>query len=415
MLLLVGIATGYKGYAQIPDMPLSEIVAAAERSVASAKVTSYQSLYSAHLKDHQALYRRVTIDLGKEFGSSSSSTDKRVSEFAANPDPALLALYFNQGRYMLMTSSRPGTQPANLQGIWSDELRPPWSSNWTSNINVQMNYWPVETCNLSECHLPLADMIADLSQNGAKTAQVNYGANGWVSHHNIDLWRQSAPVGMGTEFATPTWANFAMSGPWLCAHLWEHYLFTGDESFLRKVYPIMRGSAEFCLSWMVDDGKGGLTTCPSFSTENTFFAPNGTPASTSFGCTLDLALIRELSTNVQQAATILNTDFAFATKSAPSSSVCPTTRLGDGASFRSGQSIMRKTSRGSATCHSFTLSTPAPRSRRATTHSLHRQLENRLRGGLHTVALTQVGAAHGSSDYGRVLKTETWLGSLSRC
>ncbi|WP_353069177.1 glycoside hydrolase N-terminal domain-containing protein [Tunturibacter empetritectus] len=314
VLLLVGIATGYKGYAQIPDMPLAEIVAAAERPVASAKVISYESLYSAHLKDHQALYRRVRIDLGKEFGSSSSSTDKRVSEFAANPDPALLALYFNLGRYMLMTSSRPGTQPANLQGIWTDELRPPWSSNWTSNINVQMNYWPVETCNLSECHLPLAEMIADLSQNGAKTAQVNYGANGWVSHHNIDLWRQSAPVGMGTEFATPTWANFAMSGPWLCAHLWEHYLFTGDESFLRKVYPIMRGSAEFCLSWMVDDGKGGLTTCPSFSTENTFFAPNGTTASTSFGCTLDLALIRELSTNVQQAATVLNTDFAFAAR-----------------------------------------------------------------------------------------------------
>ena len=312
VLLLVSVATGYKGYSQIPDMPLSEIVAAAQRPITRARAASFQSLYSAHLKDHQALYRRVALDLGKEFGSSPSATDKRVSGFAANPDPALLALYFNLGRYMLMTSSRPGTQPANLQGIWSDELRPPWSANWTSNINVQMNYWPVETCNLSECHLPLADMIADLSRNGAKTAQLNYGADGWVSHHNIDLWRQSAPVGMGTEFATPTWANFAMSGPWLCAHLWEHYLFTADESFLRKVYPIMRGSAAFCLSWMIEDGKGGLTTCPSFSTENTFFAPNGTPASTSFGCTLDIALIRELAANVQHAATILNTDSAFA-------------------------------------------------------------------------------------------------------
>ena len=192
----------------------------------------------------------------------SNPTDQRVREFEANPDQSLAALYFNYGRYLLISSSRPGTQPANLQGIWNNELRPPWSSNWTSNINVQMNYWPVETCNLSECHLSLFEMVTDLSRNGARTAAINYGAKGWVSHHNIDLWRQSGPVGMGASFADPTWANFCMSGPWLCQHFYEHYQFTGDREFLRTSYPVMKGAAEFCMSWLVEDGKGHLTTCP---------------------------------------------------------------------------------------------------------------------------------------------------------
>jgi alpha-L-fucosidase 2 len=232
---------------------------------------------------------------------------------AANPDPSLLALYFNLGRYLLIASSRPGSQPANLQGMWNAKLRPPWSSNWTSNINVQMNYWHAETTNLSECHLPLIDMVTALSKNGAVTADVNYGARGWVSHHNIDLWRQSAPVGMGMKFTDPTWANFAMSGPWLCQHLWEHYLFTGDKEYLRETaYPVMKGSAEFCDSWLVENEKGVLTTCPSFSTENSFFAPDGGSASASAGCTLDVALIREVFTNVASAAKELGSDQVFA-------------------------------------------------------------------------------------------------------
>ncbi len=305
LLLLVGIATGYQGFQQPPDKPLAAVVDLAARPVAQATTLPFGSLYLKHLRDHQSLYRRVALDLGREPGAAPRPTDARIADFSANPEPALLALYFNLGRYMLMTSSRPGTQPANLQGLWSEALRPPWSANWTANINVQMNYWPVETCNLSECHLPLAEMIADLSENGKTTARVNYAASGWVSHHNIDLWRQSAPVGMGTEFATPTWANFAMSGPWLCAHLWEHYRFTGDEDFLRHYYPVMRGSAEFCMKWLIDDGKGGRVTCPSFSTENTFLAPDGKSASASYACTMDIALMRELSTNLQSAARIL--------------------------------------------------------------------------------------------------------------
>jgi len=239
-------------------------------------------------------------------------TDKRVTGMATNPDPSLLALYFNLGRYLLIASSRPGTQPANLQGIWNAEVRPPWSSNWTSNINVQMNYWHAETTNLSECHLPLFEMVTDLSKNGATTATVNYGAKGWCSHHNIDLWRQSAPVGMGTLFADPTWANFSMSGPWLCQHLWEHYRFTGDKRFLRETaYPVMKGSGEFLLGWLVEDSNGHLTTCPSFSTENSFFAPDGKPANASTGCTLDLALVRELFTNLAAASSDLGIDQEF--------------------------------------------------------------------------------------------------------
>ena len=314
-LLLTGMATGYKSYAVAPDLPLTLVLASAAKPVKAARAISYQQLRSASVLDHQSLFRRVRLDLGEEKNSPPLPTDKRVAGMAANPDPSLLALYFNLGRYLLIASSRPGGQPANLQGIWSAELRPPWSANWTSNINVQMNYWHAETTNLSECHLPLFAMVTDLSKNGAVTAQVNYGAKGWVSHHNIDLWRQSAPVGMGTLFADPTWANFSMSGPWLCQHLWEHYRFTGDKKFLRETaYPVMKGAGEFCLSWLVEDNDGHLTTCPSFSTENSFFAPNGKPANASTGCTLDLALIRELFTNLASAANDLEIDHEFAGK-----------------------------------------------------------------------------------------------------
>jgi len=315
VVLLVGMATGFKNYAVAPDRQLSQVLASAARPVKAAQSIPYEHLHAANVADHQKLFRRVRLDLSEKKNSLRLPTDKRVAGMASTPDPSLLALYFNFGRYLLIASSRPGTQPANLQGIWNAELRPPWSSNWTSNINVQMNYWHAQTTNLSECHLPLFDMVRDLSRNGSITAHVNYGAKGWVSHHNIDLWRQSAPVGMGTLFADPTWANFSMSGPWLCQHLWEHYRFTGDKNFLRETaYPIMKGSAEFCLSWLVEDSKGQLTTCPSVSTENTFFAPNGKSASTSAGCTLDLALIRELFGNIASASSDLDIDHAFAAK-----------------------------------------------------------------------------------------------------
>ena len=315
LVLRIGMATGYKGFAVLPDLPISEVLAAAARPVEATSGRSYDDMQTENMLDHQRLFRRVRLDLGEARNSEDLPTDQRVANMPINPDPALLALYFNLGRYFLITSSRPGTQPTNLQGIWNAELRPPWSSNWTSNINVQMNYWHAETTNLSECHLPLIQMVTDLSRNGAVTARVNYGAQGWVSHHNIDLWRQSAPVGMGTQFADPTWANFCMSGPWLCQHLWEHYRFSGDKAYLRdQAYPVMKGAGEFCLSWLVENDKGVLTTCPSFSTENSFFAPSGGVASISAGCTLDVALIRELFTNLIAASQELGVDQDFAGK-----------------------------------------------------------------------------------------------------
>jgi alpha-L-fucosidase 2 len=314
VVLLVGAATGYKRFDVIPDTPLAEVIAAAQRPVDIAAGIAYERLLESHLEDHRRLFRRVRLDLGGH-EASATPTDERLDAYEDKPDMALLALYFDYGRYLQIASSRPGTQPANLQGIWNAEVRPPWSSNWTSNINVQMNYWPVETCNLSECHQPLLAMVEELSLNGRKTAMVNYGIEGWCSHHNIDLWRQSAPVGDGMAFADPTWANFAMSGPWLCQHLWEHYLFTGDKAYLKEsAYPVIRGSAEFCLNWLTEDGKGSLTTCPSVSTENTFFAPDGKSAQVSAGCTMDIALIHEVFAHCAEAAKILGMDEEFSAK-----------------------------------------------------------------------------------------------------
>ncbi len=309
--IVLAAATGFKGFEQMPDRSAEEIGAACAERLQSVAKTTYDELLRRHAADHNALFRRVGLDLGTT-QASHLPTDERLKAFATDEtDHDLLALYFQYGRYLLIASSRPGSQPANLQGIWNEEIRPPWSSNWTANINVQMNYWLAETCNLSECHAPLFELIEGLSKTGRTTAEVNYKARGWVSHHNVDVWRQSAPVG---DFGKgdPTWANWQMSGPWLCAHLWEHYRFSGDEGFLReRAYPLLKGSAEFYLDWLIPNPQGGLTTCPSFSTENNFQAPDGQHCVTSAGCTMDIALLRELFSNCVEAARILKVDEPF--------------------------------------------------------------------------------------------------------
>jgi alpha-L-fucosidase 2 len=304
--LIVAAATGYKGYDQMPDG-----VPDSSTTLHRAAQQPYAQLRDAHIADHQRLFRRVSLNLGA--GRADLPTDERLKAYQSD-DPALQTLYFQYGRYLLIASSRPGSQPANLQGIWNDQVRPPWSSNWTANMNVQMNYWPAETCNLSECHEPLFHLIEGLAKNGARTAEVNYSCRGWVSHHNVDLWRQSAPVG---DFGkgSPTWANWGMSAAWFCAHLWEHYSFTDDLTFLRtRGYPVMKSAAEFCLDWLIERQDGNLTTCPSLSTENNFVAPDGKTAETSDGCTMDMALISELFGNCMQAARILRTDADFSAK-----------------------------------------------------------------------------------------------------
>jgi len=314
IVVLIGCATGFSNYAVAPDLPLNEVIAKAQAAVSRAAAKSYEQLSRTHTDDHRKLFRRVSLDLPSS-ADAGLATDQRVEAFGKNPDPSLAVLLFNFGRYLLIASSRPGSQPANLQGIWSADLRPPWSCNWTTNINTQMNYWPAETCNLSECHLPLVAMVQDLSVNGAKTAEVNYGTPGWCSHHNVDLWRQSAPVGDGQAWTKPTWASWCMSGQWLCAHLWDHYTFTQDKQYLRDVaYPVMRGSAEFCAGWLIDDGSGGLTTCPSVSPENEFLAPDGKVADVSAGTTMDMALTREIFAHCIEASTILDVDPEFRSK-----------------------------------------------------------------------------------------------------
>lgn len=274
----------------------------------------YGALRNAHIEDHAALFGRVELHLGAAGEAPAPEaaelpTDERVRRYGA-ADHRLVELLFDFGRYLLIASSRPGTQPANLQGIWNDMVRPPWSSNYTLNINTEMNYWPAEVCNLPECHEPLFDFIEELAENGRRTARVNYGCRGWTAHHNSDLWRQSAPVGnFGKEHWDPVWAIWPMAGPWLCQHLWEHYLFGGDEEFLRtRAYPIMRDAALFCLDWLIPDASGRLVTAPSTSPEHKFRLPGGGLAAVSAGATMDLVLIAELFESVIQAASILGQD-----------------------------------------------------------------------------------------------------------
>lgn len=307
--LRIAASTGFRGFDHSPDTPVAAIVAAAQAALARASRRSFGAIRQAHVRDHRALYRRAGLSLGT--GAEAAPTDRRRIAHAARPDPALAALLFNFGRYLLIAASRPGTQPATLQGIWNDQLRPPWSSNYTTNINLEMNYWHAETCNLADCHVPLIDYIERLAQTGAQTARAYYGMPGWCLHHNSDVWAMTNPVGEGE--GDPNWANWPMGAPWLAQHLWEHYAFGGDLSYLRtRAYPLMRGAAEFCAAWLVRDPQGMLTTAPSISPENLFLAPDGKPAAISAGCTMDLALIRELFANCIAAGRLLGQDTDFA-------------------------------------------------------------------------------------------------------
>lgn len=310
--IVLAIATGFRGYDKRPDTPPSSVAASANAGLDAALRRDYAALRSRHVADYRKYFDRVSLRLGSET-ANSEPTDRRLKHYEDHLDLALMALYFHYGRYLLISSSRPGSQAANLQGIWNFQVQPPWSSNYTTNINTQMNYWHAETCNLSDCAEPLFQLVEELSRTGEQAASETYGLPGWVSHHNADIWRTANPVGMGV--GQPTWANWCMSGPWLCAHLYEHYLFTGDAEFLRsRAYPVMRKAAEFCLAWLIDDGQGRLTTCPSHSTENSFKTPDGLPAMTSAGCTMDIALIRELFANCVASARVLGVDAEFSAR-----------------------------------------------------------------------------------------------------
>jgi alpha-L-fucosidase 2 len=308
--LYLTAVSGFVDFDQVPGLSQAAVAERAQTMVATAAGHAYANLQTAHLADYQALFQRVELDLGVT-EAATLPTDERIRRFQSAADPALVTLLFQYGRYLLIASSRPGGQPANLQGIWNDLVRPPWSSNYTININTQMNYWPAEVTNLAECHEPLLAFLQGLSVNGAVTAATNYGCRGWVAHHNSDFWRHTGQVG-DYGHGDPVWACWPMGGAWLAQHLWEHYAFGGDVTYLRHhAYPIMRGAAQFCLDWLFDDGQGRLVTAPSTSPENKFTTPDGQHAAVSMASTADMALIWDLFTNCIDAATRLDTDQTF--------------------------------------------------------------------------------------------------------
>jgi alpha-L-fucosidase 2 len=271
----------------------------------SAGALSYELLKAEHVENHQRLFNRVSFWVG-DSPFAELPTDERLKKVQGGAaDPGLVALYFQYGRYLLMGSSRPGTLPANLQGIWNEHLEAPWNSDYHTNINLQMNYWPAEVTNLSECHLPLFDYMESLVPSGERTAAVHYGADGWVVHHLSDIFGFTVP-------ADGVWGIWPMGAAWLAQHPWEHYEFTQDKEFLEQTgYPLMKGAAEFILDFLVEDPQGRLVTNPSHSPENAFLLPDGTKSMFTYGATMDLEIVHDLFTNCIEATRFLEKDEAF--------------------------------------------------------------------------------------------------------
>jgi len=296
--ILLAAATNYVDWKDISADPGTRC---AER-LKAATGKRYADLLAAHQEDHRSLFRRVTLDLGAT-ASAELPTDQRLKQFGEEPDPSLAALYFQYGRYLLIASSRPGSQPANLQGNWTAELFPPWDSKWTININTEMNYWPAEVTGLDECTEPLFAMIEDVAVAGQRTAKMLYGARGWVTHHNIDIWRGTEPINNSNHGIWPT------GGAWLATHLWEHYLFTGDKEFLAKrAYPILKQCALFFVDTLVVD--------PRSDSKRLICGPSNSPEQGGLvmGPAMDHQIIRAIFNAVIEASIILDTDAELRTQ-----------------------------------------------------------------------------------------------------
>ncbi|WP_413671037.1 glycoside hydrolase N-terminal domain-containing protein [Mucilaginibacter sp. Mucisp86] len=315
-VLYLSAATSFNGFDKCPDSDGKDEKKVTGRLLMNALKKSYPILKEEHVADYKKYFNRVSLNINDSLGHLNRQdvlpTDERLKKYSKGAyDPSFETLYFQFGRYLLISCSRPGGPPANLQGIWNNELRPPWSSNYTININTEMNYWPAEITNLSEMHLPLLNFLKGLSITGARTAKEFYNARGWVAHHNSDLWAVSNPVG---DFGNgdPVYANWPMGGAWLCRHLWEHYQFTQDKKFLADTaYAIMKGAALFMMDWLVKDQNGYWVTAPSSSPENKFKDHEGKPQGVSVAATMDMSIIWDLFTNVASAARELRTDYAF--------------------------------------------------------------------------------------------------------
>jgi len=314
-ILNLSIATSFNGFDKDPAKEGLDNKTIAAKQLSLAFKKNFDKIKDEHIIDYQHFFDRVELNLGKT-SAPDLSTDERLKRYYHGAeDKNLEVLYFQYGRYLLISSSRTKGVPATLQGIWNPYLQPPWCSNYTMNINVEENYWMAETANLSELHIPLLTYIDNLSKTGAVTAKTFYGVDkGWAACHTSDIWAMSSPVG---DFGkgSPHWANWNMSGTWLVTHLWEHYQFTQDKDFLKnEAYPLMKGSAEFCIDWMIEDKNGKLITSPSTSPENTYLNNEGYKGHTLYGGTADLAMIRESFLQLIEASKILDVDLSFRTK-----------------------------------------------------------------------------------------------------
>ncbi|MBK8503445.1 MAG: glycoside hydrolase N-terminal domain-containing protein [Saprospiraceae bacterium] len=313
--IFISTATSFNGFDKNPATQGLDNNANAKKQFQLAESKPYQKLKLDHVHDYQTLYNRVKFNLGQSKAPNLTTTERLKRYATGAEDKNLEVLYFQFGRYLLISSSRTDGVPANLQGLWNPYMRPPWSSNYTVNINLQENYWPAEVTNLSELHNPLLGFIGNLAKTGAITARTFYGVGGWTVAHNSDIWAMSNPVG---EFGQgdPVWANWNMGGAWLSTHLWEHFLFDQDTAYLRDyAYPLMFGAAQFCLDWLVEDKQGNFITSPSTSPENQYKTPDGYVGATLAGATADLAMIRECFSaffaNYIKASMILDEDEAF--------------------------------------------------------------------------------------------------------
>lgn len=305
--LLLTAATSFNGFDRDPALEGLDPGPRCDAWLNESAKLSYSELLERHIADFSPYFNRVLLELDAPCRDDIPTDERIAAVRAGQADERLTELFFQFGRYLMISGSRPGTQPTTLQGIWNNMTKPPWSCNYTTNINTQMNYWPAEVCNLAEFHEPLFDLLEDLRIAGARMAAAYYNCRGWAAHHNIDLWRNTSP-----SPGSASWAFWPMGGVWLCQHLWEHYAYGCDQEFLKnRAYPIMKEAALFCLDYLVEDAEGNLVSVPSTSPENTFIAPDGQRAAVSMSSTMDIALMRELFTNCIEASRVLDMDAEF--------------------------------------------------------------------------------------------------------
>lgn len=317
IVLLIANATSFNGFDKDPVKEGADYKRIVRQRIDNASQYSYSQLLSRHKEDYKEYFDRVELDLGKTPRRIAKlPTDEQLRRYTdlEEHNPDLEELYFQFGRYLMISSSRTPWVPATLQGLWNESVLPPWSSNYTTNINLEENYWPAEVANLSEMHMPLMQFMKHLDSGGRQTAKDYYGVNkGWCLAHNTDIWAMTNPVGL--QSGDPSWANWNMGGAWLSTHIMEHFRFTRDTQFLREYYPVLKGAAEFCLGWVVEKDSVWVTM-PSTSPENMYRTPSGVVAATMYGGTADVAIMRQCLSDAIEASRTLDCDTGFRDKAA---------------------------------------------------------------------------------------------------